>query len=120
MERDNSWRWLYIAGKPGSGKTAVLLEAAIEHCQAMSVLIVCPTGYQVFSYKARLPDVPGVENIRVDTIHGVLQYKRPGADSKVKWAPPSALRRIELLLIDEASQFEDTEWGRRIRYPALN
>ena len=54
----------------------------------------------------------GIENIRVDTMHGVLQYQRPGADKKVRWCPPSALRRIDLILIDEASQFEDLEWMR--------
>jgi len=54
----------------------------------------------------------GIENIRVETIQGVLKYKRTGADSKVSWSPPSALRRIDLILIDEASQYEDTEWNR--------
>ena len=108
----NSRRFLYIPGSPGSGKSAVLLEAAIRHCKSMPVLMVCPTGYQVYMYKAALPDVPGVENIRVDTIQGVLNYKRPGKDSKVRWSPPSALRRIELILCDEASQYEDREWER--------
>ena len=36
----------------------------------------------------------GIENVEVDTIHGVPGYKRKGADKKVQWAPPSALRRI--------------------------
>lgn len=84
----------------------------MRYCDQFGVLIICPTGFLVYSYKARLPHVAGVENIRVDTVQGVLNYKRPGADSKVKWAPPSALRRIELILIDEASQYEDREWER--------
>ena len=43
---------------------------------------------------------------------GVLRYKRPGQDSKVSWSPPSALRRIDVLLCDEASQLADAEWQR--------
>ena len=73
----NSRRWLYIQGAPGSGKSAVLLEAAVQHCKVMQVLIVCPTGYQIYCYKAMLPDIEGIENIRVDTIQGVLKYKHP-------------------------------------------
>ena len=105
-----SSRWLYIAGAPGSGKSAVLLAAALDACKSMQVRIVCPTGALVYSFKSRLPDTPGVENIRVDTIHGVLAYKRPGADGRVQFAPPSALRRIDLFLVDEASQYDDREW----------
>ena len=41
-----------------------------------------------------------------------MNYKRAGADSKVTWTPPSALRGIELILCDEGSQYEDREWGR--------
>ena len=110
--RVNSRRWLYIEGAPGSGKSAVLLELAIWACQIMQVLIVCPTGNLVHQYKSKLPDRDGIENIRVDTIQGVLNYKRPGADSKVTWSPPSALRRIDLILFDEGSQYEDEPWQR--------
>ena len=38
--------------------------------------------------------------------------KRKGADFKVKWTPPSALQKIDLILCDEGSQYEDTEWER--------
>ena len=109
----SSSRSLYIAGAPGSGKTAVLIEAAVSAARkGMRVLIICPTGQLVHALKTQLPDEEGIENIEVNTIHGVLQYKRPGADSKVKWSPPSALRRIDLILIDEASQYDDKEWIR--------
>ena len=84
----------------------------MEHCAHMQVLIVCPTGYLVNQYKSKLPDVPGAENVRIDTIQGVLNYKRAGADSRVTWTPPSALRRIDLILMDEGSQYEDREWVR--------
>ena len=110
--RRNSSRFLYVKGRPGSGKSAVLLEAAIRACASIQVLIVCPTGVLVHSFKARLPEVEGIENISCDTIHGVLNYKRPGADSKVQWTPPSALRRIDLILCDEGSQYENQEWDR--------
>jgi len=101
-----------VAGAPGSGKSAILLEAAIRACEFVGVCIVCPTGVLVHSFKAKLPEKDGIENIRVDTIQGILNYKRPGADAKVRWSPPSALRRIDLILVDEASQYEDREWQR--------
>ena len=42
----------------------------------------------------------------------VLKYKRPGADQKVAWAPPSALRQKDCILIDEGSQYDDQEMRR--------
>ena len=78
--------------------------------EEINVVIVCPTGSNVYSFKSQLPDFPGVERIRVDTLHGVLNYKRPGKDEQVRWAPPSALRRIALILCEEASQYEDFDW----------
>ena len=43
MERDK--RWLYIAGKPGSGKSEVIKEGAIRAAKkGFGVLLVCPTG----------------------------------------------------------------------------
>ena len=76
----------------------------------VNVVIICPTGSNVYSLKSQLPDFPGVDRIRVDTLHGLLKYKRPGKDEQVRWSPPSALRRIELILCEEASQYEDKDW----------
>ena len=65
-ERDK--RWLYIAGKPGSGKSEVIKEGAIRAAKkGFGVLLVCPTGQLVHSFKSQLPEVDGVENIRIDT-----------------------------------------------------
>ena len=106
-------RFLYVAGAPGSGKSAVLLEAALAAAgRGLGVVIVCPTGQLVHSFKSQLPEADHVENIRVDTIHGVLNYKRPDKDGKVRWSPPSALRKIDLILVDEGSQYADTEFER--------
>ena len=106
-------RCLFVSGGPGSGKSAVLLEMAVRSSKGgLRVLIVCPTGQLVHSFKSQLPDVEGIENVQVDTIHGVLGYKRKGADEKVQWAPPSALRRIDVILVDEASQYDNREWTR--------
>ena len=73
-----------IQGPPGSGKTAVLIAIAIRCAKkGLRVLIVCPTGSNVYVFKSQLPEFDGVDKIAVDTIQGVLKYKRPGADSQV-------------------------------------
>ena len=70
-------RFLYLKGRPGSGKTAVLIEGAVRAAKdGLTVLIVCPTGALVCSLKKLLPEFDGVERIHVDTIHSVLKYKR--------------------------------------------
>ena len=105
--------WLFVSGPPGSGKTALLIEMAVRAVRAgCRVLVVCPTGQNVHGIKAALPDVEGIENVHADTIQGILGYKRPGADARVRWSPPSALRYKELVLCDEASQYDDPEWMR--------
>ena len=84
-----SQRWLYVSGAPGSCKSALILEGAVAaEKEGLHVLIMCPTGQLVHSFKAHLPDVDGVEYISVDTIQGVLNYQRPGKDRQVRWAPP--------------------------------
>ena len=43
--KKNSQRFLYVKGRPGSGKTAVLIEGAVRAAKdGLTVLIVCPTG----------------------------------------------------------------------------
>ena len=49
-------RFLYVKGRPGSGKTAVLIEATVRAAKdGLTVLIVCPTGALVCSLKELLP-----------------------------------------------------------------
>ena len=105
-------RWMYVSGTPGSGKTEVLLHLAITWAKKIHVLIVCPTGQNVFLFKSRIPEELQ-EQIRVDTIHGVLAYKR-GKDNNRSWTPPSILRKFDLVLMDEASQYDDLEFSRYI------
>jgi len=78
----------------------------------MHVLMICPTGQLVYNFKCSLPEMPGIENVVVDTLHGVLKYQRPGSDRKVVWTPPTALRKFDVIFVDEASQYTDTEWDR--------
>ena len=67
-------RCLFVSGGPGSGKSAVLLELAVRAAKGGTrVLIVCPTGQLVHSFKSQLPEVDGIEHVQVDTIHGVLR-----------------------------------------------
>ena len=76
-ERIRSTRYLYVQGAPGSGKSAVLVEAALRSARVgLTVLIVCPTGALVTTLKLQLPDVEGVDRIHIDTIHSVLKYKK--------------------------------------------
>ena len=43
--KTNTHRFLYVQGRPGSGKTAVLIEGAVRAAKdGLTVLIVCPTG----------------------------------------------------------------------------
>ena len=43
--KKNTQRFLYVKGRPGSGKTAVLIEGAVRAAKdGLTVLIVCPTG----------------------------------------------------------------------------
>ena len=74
--------------------------AALAGCH---VLIMCPTGTLVHSYRDRVPDHP---NIVIETIHSALVIKRQ-YDSAVQYAPPSRLRRYDLIMIDEVSQIDD-------------
>ena len=117
QQNDGDGRYVFLNGAPGSGKSAVLTEMALRACKkGIRVVIVCPTGQLVYSFKSSLPDVEGIELISVDTMAGLLCYQRP-RDGKVRWCAPSALRKIDLILVDEASQYNDRDFLRF--YPTI-
>ena len=97
-------RWLYINGKPGSGKNEVLAYSAMTAAQkGTAVMILCPTGTLLCNYREKLGDS---ERIDVETLHSAFVIRRE-ADDVVQYAPPTRLRRYDIFLIDEASQVED-------------
>ena len=104
----SSEQFLYVSGVPGSGKSEVLIAAALEAAEAgLTVMILCPTGILVHAYRSRLEH----ENIIVETIHSSWQILRV-ADELVNYAPPSRLRRVDLFILDEASQVDDDVFRR--------
>ena len=97
-------RYLYVSGEPGSGKSEVLVHAAVHAADnGCKVLVLCPTGTLVHSYRDRLPEHP---NLVVETIHAGFRIYRE-ADKLVRYSPPTRLQRYDLLIIDEASQVDD-------------
>ena len=110
--KKNTQRFLYVKGRPGSGKTAVLIEGAVRAAKdGLTVLIACPTGALVCSLNELLPEFDGAERIQVDTIHSVLKYERDRGN-KVDVVPPSGFRKYEAVFCDEGSQYDDLEWQR--------
>ena len=98
-------RLLFISGEPGSGNSEVLIHGAVAAANAgCYVLIICPTGALVHGYRARLPDS---DHIVVETIHSAFCIHRE-QDAVVRYSPPTRLWRYELIILDEASQIDDS------------
>ena len=69
-----SIREIHIVGKPGSGKTELFVQfCAHAIANRLRVLILCPTGQLVATYRQRLPDC---DFIRIETIHAGLAIYR--------------------------------------------
>ena len=104
LAEEHAQKQVYVSGDPGTGKTEVMIHgcyrAALAGCH---VLIMCPTGTLVHSYRDRVPDHP---NIVIETLHSALVIKRR-YDEVVQYCPPSRLRRYDLIMIDEVSQIDD-------------
>ena len=67
-------RMLAIAGEPGSGKSEILVHAAVRAADlGYHVNVLCPTGAQVHAYHDRLSSS---ERIVVETIHSGFQKLR--------------------------------------------
>ena len=96
-------RFLFLSGEPGSGKTEAIIYAAARAAQTGGkVLIGCPTGSLVSTYRDRLP---GTDSIVIETIHSAFAIRR-NADAGTHDAP-SRLRQFDLFIFDESSQIED-------------
>ena len=70
----------------------------------LRVLILCPTGQLVATYRQRLPDT---ELIRIETIHAGMAIYRE-TEALVNHAPPSTLRKYDAILLDECSQIDNS------------
>eukprot|EP00959_Pyramimonas_sp_CCMP1952_P443797 9290938-Pyramimonas_sp.AAC.1 len=101
---DESQRWLYLGGSPGTGKTEVLLHAAAT-CAAdgLNVCVMVPTGSLASTFKERLPDS---DRITVQTLHSGLRIIRE-EDAITKYQPPTYLKQFDVFFIDECSQIDD-------------
>ena len=89
--------------------TATGAQAIIQLARRISatygkVLILCPTGQLVTSYRQRIEE-DEADSVVVETLHSGFRIVRD-ADAKT-YAPPSRLRRYDAIILDEASQVDD-------------
>ena len=98
-------RLLLLTGGPGTGKTEVVAQAALDAAQDnCKVLIACPTGVLVAAYRERLQ---GVEGVTIETVHASFKITR---DADAVYVPPGRLRHFDLIVFDEMSQLDDAVW----------
>ncbi len=99
-------RYLMVTGGPGTGKTEVVIHAAVEAAaQGCHVLIACPVGALIKTYKEKLP--PN-DNIVVETIHSSFRITRRRDE---QYIPPGRLRHYDLIIFDEISQQDPEVWA---------
>ena len=110
-DRLDAARWLGIKGRPGSGKSEAMAHGAVQAAaKGAAVLLLCPTGALLCSYREKIPDN---DRIDIETLHSAFVIRRE-ADEVVQYAPPTRLRRYDLIMIDEASQIEDSVFMKMI------
>ena len=99
-------RLLQVSGGPGTGKTEVILEAAIRAANAgCKVLLLGPIGLLVTSHRQRIP--PDAD-ITVETVHSSFKITR---DADKQYVPPGRLRHYDLIIFDEVSQLDAKVWA---------
>ena len=99
-------RLLQVSGGPGSGKTEVILEAAIQAAASgCKVLLLGPIGLLVTSHRQRIP--PDAD-ITVETVHSAFKVTR---DKDKQYVPPGRLRHFDLIIFDEVSQIDAEVWS---------
>jgi nucleoside-triphosphatase THEP1 len=103
---DKHKRTLLVTGKPGAGKTEAVCACAVEAAEkGERVLIACPIGALVDTYRQKLP--PN-ENIVVETVHSSHRITRRADE---QYVPPGRLRTFDLIIYDEVSQLEASVWN---------
>ena len=100
-------RFLHVTGGPGTGKTEVIVQCAVNAAVQgdAKVLIGCPVGSLLDTYRLRLP--PKLD-IVVETIHSAFRVTRQADEMYV---PPGRLRMYDLIIFDEVSQIDPHVWN---------
>ena len=98
-------RMLLVTGQPGAGKTEAVVGCAVAvAAKGEKVLIACPIGALVDTYRQRLP--PN-ENITIETVHASHRITRRADEV---YNPPGRLRVYDLIIYEEVSQLQDDVW----------
>ena len=101
-------RALQVSGGPGTGKTEVIIQCAIDTAAegAAKVLIGVPIGALIETYRLRLPPSP---NIVIETVHSAFRITRRADELYI---PPGRLRQFDLIIFDEVSQLDAEVWDK--------